>query len=217
VVYDVYPKVYTPPLHFDNVSTGKPVRYTPGTPAAPPSDRQITAAGRQVQRAMDYDEIENLQNAYGYYVEKSLWSDIAGLFTEDGIFEIDQARHVGRERILGFLKASGPEGPVNGVLNSQLNLQPVIHVAANGRTASVRSRVLQLTRDAQGRPMWGGGIYENEVVKENGVWKFRRLHLHQTYKVSYRGGWAAASEGEGQLLPSRFTLAFHYRNPVSGR
>ncbi len=32
VSYETYPKVFTPPLHFDNPSTGKPVRYTPQSP-----------------------------------------------------------------------------------------------------------------------------------------------------------------------------------------
>jgi hypothetical protein len=192
------------------------------TPAAPPSGRQIAAAEEQVQRVMDYNEIENLQGAYGYYAEKSLWSDIVRLFTDDGVLEIDDMQHTGRRRILEFLKASGPEGPVKGSLDSQLQLQPVIHVAAGGRTARMRSRLLQLTRDAQGRPMWGSGIYENELVKENGVWKFKRLHLYRTYKVDYKGGWATPNEGEGeggkgQLFPSRFTPPFHYRNPASGR
>jgi len=215
VVYEAYPKVYTPPLHFDNPSTGA----TSATvlPVAPPTDRQIAAAEHQVQLAADYDEIENLQSAYGYYAEKSLWSDMAALFVDQGILEIGDMRQRGRERILAYLKNSGPEGPVKGVLDSQLQLQPVIHVAADGRTANMRSRLLQLTRDAQGRPMWGSGIYENELVKQGGVWKFRRMHLYPTWKVNYKGGWAATSDAGGQLYPSRFTPPFHYRNPASAR
>jgi hypothetical protein len=76
VAYEAYPKVYTPPLHFDlaaaRVPSGKPVS-------------SVAVAEQQVQRAMDYDEVENLQNAYGYYAEKSQWSDIAALFTDHGI------------------------------------------------------------------------------------------------------------------------------------
>ena len=202
VVYEVYPKVYTPPLHVANVPTDKPAPRATGT---------LETAERQVQRAMDYDEIENLQNAYGYYAEKSLWSDIAALFTKDGVLEIDDAQPAaGREHILAALKASGPEGPVKGVLNSLLQLQPVIHIAADGKTAKLRSRVLQLTRDPHGRPMWGGGIYENELVNRNGVWMFKRLHLYRTYEVPYKGGWATRGEGDGQRLPSRDTPPFHY-------
>jgi hypothetical protein len=65
--------------------------------------------------------------------------------------------------------------------------------------------------------MWGSGIYENELVKQGGVWKFRRVHLYRTWKVNYNGGWAATSVREGQLYPSRSTPPFHYRNPVSAR
>ncbi|MDR2216107.1 MAG: nuclear transport factor 2 family protein [Nevskiaceae bacterium] len=230
ITYEAYPKIFTPTLHFNNVSTGKPTQYAPGTPitsrnaAAPAStipaanskalDAQIKAAQRQMQRISDFNEMENLQSAYGYYAEKSLWSDIAALFTEDGVIEIDGARsNKGHDGVLAFLKASGPEGPQKGVMNSQLQLQPVIHIAADGRSAKVRSRLLQLTRDAQGRPMWGAGIYENELVNDNGTWKFKRLRLHHTWKVYYKSGWASPNADEGQLLPSRFTPPFHYRRP----
>jgi hypothetical protein len=189
VLYEAYPKVYTPPLHFGNPSTSEPARHPAGTPA-PLSGKAIATAERQVRQAMDYDEIENLQDAYGYYAEKSLWSEIAALFAEGGVLETHDGRHAGRDRILASLQASGPEGPVRGALDSQLQLQPVIQVAGDGRSASIRSRVLRLARDAQGRPMWGGGLYENELVKEDGVWKFRRLRLNRAYQVDYRKGWA---------------------------
>jgi hypothetical protein len=230
VVYEAYPKIYTPPLHFDNASTGKATQYPAGVPVPPPSDVgtvpspaapmgsrafevAIAASERQMERVRDYDEIENLQNAYGYYAEKSLWSDISELFVDAGELDVDRTRNVGRDRILASLKASGPEGPVKGVLNSQLQLQPVIHIAPDGRTAKFRSRLLNLKRDAHGRPMWGSGIYENEVVKENGVWKFKRLHLYRTWEVYYKGGWASPRSDKGQLLPSRFTPPFHYHHP----
>jgi hypothetical protein len=215
VVHEVYPKVFTPPLHFSNVSLGEPPQRVVISP--PSSEEQITAAARQVQRVMDYYEIDNLQSAYGYYAEKSLWTDIAALFSNDGVLQLDDEKHTGRSGILAFLKGAGPEGPVKGQLNSQLQLQPVIHVAADGKSAKVRSRLLQLTRDAEGRPMWGGGIYENEMVKEGGVWKFRRMQFHRTYLFDYKAGWAVLAAGEGEDYPSRFTPPFHYRNPVSGK
>jgi hypothetical protein len=177
------------------------------------TDKQLAAAERQVQRVMDYYEIDNLQAAYGYYAEKALWSEIAPLFTADGVLQIDATRHAGRERVLAFLKASGPEGPVKGALDSQLQLQPVIHVGADGRSAKVRSRLLQLTRSAQGIPLWGGGIYESELVKEDGTWKFRRMHLYRMYQVHYKGGWATPNDDSSLRFPSRFTPPFHYRSP----
>ena len=227
ITYEVYPKIYTPELHFNNISTGKPTQYAPGTPVTAQQaagsasttgggdlKTQVAAAERQVQRVMDFNEIDNLQSAYGYYSEKFLWSDIAALFTDDGVIEIDGTHsNRGHDGVLAFLKASGAEGPQKGALNSQLQLQPVIHVAADGRTARIRSRLLQLTRDAQGRPMWGAGVYENELVNENGTWKFRHLRLYRTWKVYYKSGWASPSSDAGQLLPIRVTPPFHYSRP----
>ncbi len=204
VVYEAYPKVFTPPLHFDNASTGRPTRYaeqiSPQSAVDPPAsamqagnlhvtEKLLTATARQLQRVMDYYEIDNLQSAYGYYAEKSLWSDIAALFTHDGVLQVDGERHAGRDRILVALNARGPQGPVKGTLDSQLQLQPVIHVAADARNARIRSRLLRLSRDGAGRPIWGAGIYEGEVVKQDGVWKFKRLSLSTAWQADYKQGW----------------------------
>ncbi len=230
VVYGVHPRVYTPPLHFANASTGRPTQYPPdmamgaqrvGEEPAGLQQRasalsvtrgQLAAAERQVQRALDYNEIENLQNAYGYYAEKSLWPDVAKLFTVRGVLQMGNQQYKGQDRILAYLQASRPEGPVKGALDSQLQLQPVIHVDADGRSARIRSRLLQLSRDAQGRPLWGAGIYENELRKEDGVWKFSRLHFYRTWQVLYKGGWATPRPGD-EIFPSGYTPPFHYRMP----
>ena len=230
VQYAVHPTIYTPALHFANPSTGNATRYAPGTQAPPSGDdgaatsagvvgtsaASIDAALRRVQRVHDFDAIDNLQSAYGYYAEKFQWADIASLFTDDGVLETDGARHAGRDAILAFLKTSGPDGPTKGVYDSQLQLQPVIDVAADGRTARIRARLLQLTRDARGRPMWGGGIYENELVNDDGVWKYRRFRFYRMYQVYYRGPVAGAADVDGQVLPVQCTPPFHYRNPVTG-
>ena len=233
VVYAAYPAVYTPPLSFTNPSTGKPPQYAPGTPVSPPQapaasgapaavsgplDARIATADRQARAAMDYYEVLNLQNAYGYYADKFLWGDIADLFAKGGVLEVGRTRSTGREAIVAALQAAGgPEGGAKNALDSQLQTQPVITIAADGRTAKIRSRMLELARDANGKPLWGGGVYENELVKEDGVWKFKRLHLYRTFRVPYKGGWAKAQAGEGQVIPSGFTPPFHYANPVTSR
>jgi len=53
----------------------------------------------------------------------------------------------------------------------------------------VRSRQLRLARDAAGRPVWGGGVYSNELVKQDGVWRFNRVTLEDEYEFDYRDGW----------------------------
>jgi hypothetical protein len=41
--------------------------------------------------------------------------------------------YLGRERILEYFKTLGAEGPEEGVLNDQMQLQPVIHVLSKTR------------------------------------------------------------------------------------
>jgi hypothetical protein len=216
-VYETYPKFFNPPPRFvvrPGAMPGEPDGIARSNDTA---EHRLEGGGRLAQRVLDYNEIENLQNAYGYYAEKSLWSEMAALFVNDGELLIDRTRHAGVGKILAYWQSAGPEGPVKGRLDSQLHVQPVIHVAADGRSARIRSRMLQLSRDAQGRPRWGSGLFENEVVKDNGVWKFKRVHLYRMYEVDYDRGWATPRNGQGELFPSRFTPPFHYRHPVTGR
>jgi len=190
VRYEAYPAVFTPPLHFAAASVGGPMASVVDSRARGSSARELSMAVTTARRVMDHNEIENLQNAYGYYAEKFLWSEIVALFTDDVVVELEGFRSNGRQQVLASLRSRGPEGPVPGALDSQLQLQPVIEVAADGRSATMRSRLLQLSRDAEGRPMWGAGIYTSKLRKQDGVWRFERLSFRRTYLMPYKGGWA---------------------------
>ena len=37
--------------------------------------------------------------------------------------------------------------------------------------------------------MWGEGPFENEYIKEDGVWKISKLWWQQAILVAYEGGW----------------------------
>jgi hypothetical protein len=80
---------------------------------------------------------------------------------------------------------------------------------------------------------WGDGIYENEYVQQNGVWKIKTLHFYEKFYAPYEGGWTRASKesalryGKSSVKPSKattvkyepypgkFTPPFHYANPVT--
>ena len=40
------------------------------------------------------------------------------------------------------------------------------------------------------RALWGQSIYENEFVKQNGVWKFKTMHVYPRFIVDAEQGWA---------------------------
>jgi hypothetical protein len=259
-IYEIYPKAHIPPYHYRNPVTGADPQYPvaagrpsttaianalapalPLPPRANPTrvddvDAALAGAEREIGRVKDYHEIENLESAYGYYLDKNLWNDLADLFAEGGSMELAQRGvYTGRERVRGFLtNVFGPkEGPVEGRLGNHLQLQPVIHVSADGQTARIRARLWQQMGSTE-RASMGGGIYENEAVKEGGRWKFKVSHVFNTFTANYKGGWArspgqtvpgpsktyppdAPPTTEFTMFPTVYPIPFHYSHPVTGR
>jgi hypothetical protein len=207
----------------------------PGTaPAADPSPEATVAAYRQrVTLLQDQDAIENLQGLYGYYFDKALWDRVAGLFAADATFEHGQSGvYVGRGHIRRALDLFGPAGPQPKRLNNYLQLQPVIHVAPDGRTARARWRAILQTSAPDANGEWGEGTYENSYVKEGGRWRIKSLHFYVTALADYDLGF-----GKGPIpmagpstilppdrppteiyraLPGAYVPPFHYAHPVTG-
>lgn len=194
----------------------------------------VAAAEAKVQRLRDFDEIENLAGVYGHYVDESMQDDIADLFTANGIVEIlGRGVFYGQDRVRQYMHNLGPVGQQDGALFNHMHLQPVIHIAADGTHANVRSRLFVMFGIINRNAQWGAGIYENELVKEDGVWKLDYLHAYQTFYTNYEDGWAKRASGifapydrlppDGPQsvaydpYPAAFVPPFHYVNPVSGR
>jgi acetyl esterase/lipase len=257
--YNIYPKAFVPPYHYRNPVTGEAPHY-PGVDRGGPDPHHAEAALMSVRRASSvsavkdperiladtertldrvesYEELENLESAYGYYLDKNLWNDLADLFSRDGSIELAQRGvYRGQDHVRAFLLnvfGRGNEGPIAGRLGNHLQLQPVIDVSADGRTAKIRSRMLQ-QMSLGGRASLGGAIYENEAVKEDGIWRLKTDHAYNTFAAAYIGGWAKgasrAMPGPSKdmppdapptasiaMFPVVYDIPFHYANPITGR
>ena len=81
------------------------------------------------------DAVANLQATYGYYVDKMRWDDAADLFASDATLEIaGRGLFEGQDRIRTYLHALGKLE--YGTLFNHMQLQPVIHVAPDGQSAT---------------------------------------------------------------------------------
>ncbi|HUN26882.1 MAG TPA: nuclear transport factor 2 family protein [Steroidobacteraceae bacterium] len=256
-VYQIYPKAFVPPFHYRNPATGEPPHYPPvgapssaaaaamlaplGRPWSAPRVRSaaalVAAAERTIERVKDYDEIENLESAYGYYLDKDLWNGLADLFSADGTMELAQRGvYETREHIRTFLfkvLGRGHEGPVAGMLGNHMQLQPVIDVAPDGLSAKIRIRMFQQMAFGS-RASVGAAIYENVAIKQDGIWRLQTDHTYNTLGASYEGGWVrgahpgvpgeskeyppdAPPTGKVAMFPVVYDIPFHYANPVTGR
>ena len=189
---------------------------------------------REVGLLEDQNAVKKLQRIYGFYTDKQLWSQAADLFAADGTIEVGgRGVYAGRERVLAYLRTNGPELPQAGRLFDQMQLQPVIHVAADGRTAKARWHMFGQEAQYNEYARWSLGVFENDYVKDNGVWKIQHLHLFTTMSTPYEEGWAkTAIPNAGpfadlppdrppsvayEAFPAAFVVPFHYENPVTGK
>lgn len=196
---------------------------------------RIAALEQRKERIEDVNAIERLQAAYGYYVDRALWDDVANLFADDGTIEIGlDGVYVGKERVREYLQTlgGGRQGLVDGELNEHLQVMPVITLAPDGLTAKARWRAIVLTGRLGGDAFWGEGPYENEYVKEGGVWKIKTLHWYQALYVPYEGGWQTNADPTGakfvssvlppdrppsveyKTWPDTYVPPFSFANPV---
>src|SRR5690242_8817547 len=145
--------------------------------------RRVEELEQRVQRQDDIQAVRTLQFKYGYFMDKCLFAEIVELFSEDaelrfmgGIFR----GKAGARRLYGG--SSGLNGPADGMLFEHIIAQDVVDIAPDGRTAYGRFRtflqggVHETKKDAPPQipsQFWEAGIYENEYIKEGGLWKFK--------------------------------------------
>ncbi len=196
---------------------------------------RIKTLKAKAQRIKDNNDIKRLQRIFGYYFDRGLWDEIANLFAENATFEYARdGVYIGKEKIKKYFYALGENrsGLREGQLNEHFQLMPVITLSDDGLTAKGRWRDLSLQGEYGETAFWGEGPYENEYVKEDGVWKISKLCWYQTILVPYEGGWAKNEDANhgiyvsGNLKPDipynkafgywpeTFFPPFHFKNPV---
>jgi hypothetical protein len=213
-----------------------------GDPQVAALRAKVAGLAAEVQRLEDANSVRNLQRAFGYYLNKGYWQEAADLFAEQATMEVGvDGVYVGKAHILARLVAESGGNPGPGLpfgqLNTRMQLQPVITIGSDVRTARGRWRELALLGEFQKWAAWGDGIYENEYVKEGGVWKISKLHYFPGFLAPYKGGWASLAPVTGDWkseagrklpadlpptvvykpFPDVYTPPFHYKNPVSGQ
>ena len=232
LVYDMYPGTITAPLHYENPVTGKPV-YAASKAPPPPATATLENLAQRLARLEDARAVEYLHNAWSYYYDRWQWDDVAALFADTGSIEIAQRGvYEGKARVRQFLDLLGPQGLRQGELFDHLQYQPVVHVSDDGLTARARVREFSMEGKYGVESTIGGGVYENQYVKQNGVWKIFRQHFYTTYVADLERGWANGprpAAGVSSTLPpdkppsSRYQSyplytqhPIHYPNPVTG-
>lgn len=156
-----------------------------------PSLGNLTA---RLQQLEDETAVLNLQNTYGYYMERKMWDDVADLFGSGGAqMRKDLEARFGAPKLK------------TGELWEHVNFGTVVTIARDGRSANARSVELRQLGQLNEYQRWELGTYENEFVKESGVWRFKAVHYSPRWIGNYEDGWA-------KTKPLTNFQAFHYKN-----
>lgn len=199
-------------------------------------ESRLTGLESEIRLLEDTKAIKRLQRAYGYYLDKKLSGELGKLFADHPETSVEYAGggvYIGKERIGEYLRRLVGEGLEEGQLYNHIIMQGVVNVAADGRTAKGRWRALIQTGEHGESADWLEGPYENDYIKEDGVWKFHRIRWFQTLTAPYDPGWHLAPgplvgvleefppdlppSVEYESLPGAYLPPYHYANPVSGR
>lgn len=218
-------------------------------------EEKVEQLTRQVGLLEDTHAIRKLHHIYGYYLDKCLYNEVVDLFAEDceihfvgGIYK----GKAGARRLYldTFQKqfTNGHNGPIYGFLLDHLQMQDVVDVASDGLTGKARFRCFMqagIHESVVERPKnvpsqwWEGGLYENEYVKENGVWKIKLLNYRAFWHSHFSEGWAhtqpnfvpiasvtypenpigpdaLVTQPKQVLWPETDIVPFHYPHPVTG-
>lgn len=197
------------------------------------AEAKAKALSAQLQLMEDRRELERLQMVFGFYYDKKLWTDVADLFAPSGTMEMDdRGVFVGPKSIRNFLTVFGT-GPIQtGQLFNHIQMQPIVTVAPDGRTAKARWRAFVQTGQVSQSGEWADGVYENDYVKQGGVWKIARLRYCQTMRTDYDKGWGKDAQpapgvdprfkpdrpptGGCKAYPDVQGPAFHFKSPAAG-
>src|SRR4029079_12104029 len=149
------------------------------------------------ERVEALSAIKRLQHAYGHYAELGLWHDFADLFADTGIGHYTTGA-LNREQIRAlFLHdvGGGQVGLKDGRIYPHISMQPVVTLADDGQSAKGRWHIMAMLGGYQSPASWAGGVYKNQYVRENGVWKFKDVRYISQYSGRYENpGWTPGTE-----------------------
>lgn len=147
-------------------------------------EARINALEAKVQELQDRNEIQNLRFSYHVAVNEKKPEMIPELFAETG--EIDFA-HLG--------KAQGKAKVAEFYRQALSDLVPFVKQFIHNHVITITGNTGSGISYLEAKPIFNGesflvaAKFDDEYVRENGKWKFRKMTLVPYFMVPLREGW----------------------------
>jgi hypothetical protein len=211
---------------------------------------KVTALEKELTRLQAVEAIRKLEHVYSFYLVMWMPEEIIGLFSKraDVTLEWPEGTFFGLEGLKGFFgninKDKNPE-----FMHQMMHMTDVIDISEDGLSGKGRwwgfgAMALPAGPNAIMQAL-ACGIYENEFIKEDGVWKLWKIKWVPVYSGTPASGWVKPEKiakprpgpelAPGKVIappwwksnlpakeiaytyPSGYILPFHFKNPVTGR
>ena len=175
------------------------------------ADTDLDSFARDVERTEGVRAVKNLQSSYAQYAQFGLWNEVGALFTRDGSFVFDgmikQAETAkGPSAIAAFLRTrygGGYEGLKADGLSTMFIDAPVLNLSSDGNSAKSRWQAI-FFHGQGGQARIEGGVFENDYVREKGVWKIATARYFPQFDGPYEEGWINWGGGDLPVVPKHF-------------
>ena len=177
------------------------------------ADTGLDGFARDVERTESVRAVKTLQSSFAQYAQYGLWNEVGALFTADGSFVFDamvQPAQTARgpAAIAAFLRSrygGGHEGLAADSLSTMMIDAPVVNLSPDGDGAKVRWQAL-IFHGHGGQARIEGGVFENDYVRERGVWKIGTARYFPQYEGPYEEGWINWGGGDLPVVPKHFDV-----------
>ena len=197
----------------------------------------------KVQAQEDIEAIKKLQRAYGYYLEHWEEEQIVELFSRSPEVSVeinDSGLYTGYEAVKNSFNFADHYTAYGGLkkvpgefLHILIPLSGIVDLAPDGKRAKGRwygFGLIAQRRAGKLQSIISCGIWENQYIKEDGIWKILKLRWATIIASPLDEGWVktpylgnpphkdAPPAGENAHFapyPSGYIFPYHYKNPVT--
>lgn len=224
VEHGVYPEFHIPPYHFVNPVTGAPPQYPEGPEYADAAYTEaglarveatvvdaaasgaelavlaesLATIGQQLEVAIGGDAVENIANAYAYYLDELDRDAVARLFIDEPEIRVANATRTDlpeiADRAIELAYRSDVDGRPEGFVAIHQALQPLIFVTSDGESAAIQLRLFEPVGRVNEEGAWIAATFDAAAIREDDTWRLVNNDVILQWAVSYSEGWAGAAE-----------------------
>ena len=175
------------------LSTTRPTRPEPLLPdRAAAQPRAADDLAEEASLLLAQGTAQNLANAFGYYLDRGMYDDIADLFTPTATIDVaGQGVYNGAGGVRKFLGRFGEAGLQQGELNDRPLLMPLVTISDDGGDRAGAGGRTRHDRPARRAGLLvGGDRHLPATAGEDGKWRIQQLHQRPLMRADYKQGWA---------------------------